>query len=855
MVGPTKWKHVSPPKPMVGADESQPGQILLAQVRAVEKGDDEEEFDSKSDRVSQSMRHLIDLYTRQGLLRGDASKAEMILASNGGSIAPNVHQQETLKKKRGRRRDVKNAQKSLGESSGALATDESLVISAVLRILGMQGEKLQSSLLLVALSADLCTAVSEHLHASSSTRIGLAEFEVLSSSGVPLLKALSKTTAQMLSTLCPAFQLESENPVVLVGTTQHADVGSVLALKSCLRAATALVALFGSKLSRSAGLISQLRMIGWGALTFPNNDIQYAASKLTTSLPLSGATHNKKGGPNKSSSDQWSHCLMDSIAALSKILGTIAPINFKIGATAASWNDSVTVDGSLDDMASFFQRNHAMDEERRASACRFLVYGLSNLIVSLLAREGHDASNNLMLMDAQIPLDEILSLLESMLSFTHASESMYYATKKRLRLERIEGGIVSPASLVTEIAGYVKLMGHTVFITLVDALGYPALLPHAKRILRMVSGTMLSSSSSSLRRVVDPSSGGSQLDEKKKKWLHTSIALRTEAIRSFTATISMFGLEPARSKTSSATSWATSQKSSSAEQSITLVGGCLLEQLRWDGKESTDWGTSVERVDLSMVALQSLETILVSCGGFMPLAIRALVDSIAAACLQTVVASEQSPVAENSSIKVAVLQLGSACLASPWPIGSSSSILGQLRRCAQQCRMGNTNTSIAATTALRLCDAMATPRVPALHVDTQRHDLTNEKTPISAASLENDIQRNEEEQKERAMELQKQEEEQDAKRRKVADASESTTQSNSKQSKEAEVAQKMESAAKRRKAQSGKKGEVAKLAAEVPPPVDMIIETANDEGPEQMKEGEDFLPGIVDDDGPDEDDV
>lgn len=592
------WKHASPPIPVASTEDSLRGQVLLAQVRSMEKEENKEDFSVKSEQVSQSMQLLIAVYSRQGLLQGDAKKAEEILG--GSSIhESNGNQQDTLKKKRGRQRDDRNTSKSPGDSTGSAATDESLAISAVLRILSMPTEKLQASLYLVRLAADLCTSVAEHLKSSSTTRISLAELELLTSSGIPLLKALSKASKHVLSVIFPSFPPDSESPAVLLGLTLGSESESIAALVSCLRATATLVALFGSKLSRSIGLVSDLRSIGWTALTCPQDDIQYAAATMTAALPLSGALQDKKGGPNKSTSDQWSHSLMDSVTVLSKVLSTMAPINQKMDASASSWKVSNPVGELLDDLVLFFQRDHFMDEERRSSACRFLVHGFSTLIISLLKFDGNDTTNEFMLMDAQLPLEDIFRLLESMLSFAYASETTYNITKKRLRSERIEGGLVSPAALVADIAGYVKLMGHKIFNTLLSAVGYPPLLPHSKQINRMASGTMLSSSSSSLRRVVDPSKVGSQLDGKRVRWIHTSIALRTEAIRSFTATITLFGLEPARSKISGTSAWTPSQKSSSVEQSITLVSGSLLEQLRWNGKESVDWGTPIERGELA----------------------------------------------------------------------------------------------------------------------------------------------------------------------------------------------------------------------------------------------------------------
>jgi len=145
-------------------------------------------------------------------------------------------------------------------------------------------------------------------------------------------------------------------------------------------------------------------------------------------------------------------------------------------------------------------------------------------------------------------------------------------------------------------------------------------------------------------------------------------------------------------------------------------------------------------VPFSVTAARSLQSSLQSCRGFMPLATRLLVDSIAAACLQAMVSHHQSHVAALPLVKASFLRLGCTCLSTPCPTGASSSILEQLRDSANACRLHSTDVSAIAEATLRLCDSIATPRVPALHIDTQRHDLAAEATAVSAFSLAKDIQ-------------------------------------------------------------------------------------------------------------------
>jgi len=611
-----RWTHVSPPNVSSSIvpteDNSKLGQKLLGLIRYMEKEEDVQRKEELSYEILTDLQQLIHLYSRRGLLLGIAARADAILACNddaGG--AGNGNQSElSLKKKRGRR-SSNNANQAEATASPSVASttvsDETLVITALLRILGgtEDATKLLPSVLpdMVRLSANVLTAISMHLASSTRNRIGKAELEVLSLSGIPLLKGISKTIQRFLEQIFPqALHSQDRSTILLNAATENEEEEVVQALKACFRAAATLVALFGTKLSRSFGLMTELRRIGWTALTAPQNDVQYAASQLFANLPLSGALQDKKdgGGSKTTPSEQWSQCFLDSTTTLARILSTMTPNFNQQGGDATTTNSSQNTTWFLEDLASFFQRHRDdMEEKRLSSACCFLVFGFSQLIMSLLKREGAKSNSIGVLVDAQIPTQEILALMEYMLTFASASERIYNATKKRLRFERMEGGIVNPTTLVTEVAGYVQLMGHKIINVFMSSMGFSPLLPHSKRILRMVSGAVVSSSSISLRKVVDSSKVSNHLDDKKKRWLHTSIVLRTEAIRSFSGAISMFGLEPARSRASDASSWVPSQKSSSAEQSVTLIGGCLLEQLRWNGIESMDWGTLEERLVLA----------------------------------------------------------------------------------------------------------------------------------------------------------------------------------------------------------------------------------------------------------------
>lgn len=269
----------------------------------------------------------------------------------------------------------------------------------------------------------------------------------------------------------------------------------------------------------------------------------------------------------------------------------------------------------------------------------------------------------------------------------------------------------------------------------------------------------------------------------------------------------------------------------------------------------------------------------------MPLELRALVDSISAACLQTVIAAGGSPLVAKPLIKMAVLQLGAACLSTPWPIGTSSAILEHLRTCAQHCIMDDASTSMVAVSALRLCDCMATPRVPALHVDTQSHRI--ETSSISAMTLIKDIQKADMEQQERAIKSANLKEEQDAKKEqenakkeqelkvKEAKKKRSSDDNDENAGRKSKVSKSsIESDEQRVDERKGLMSESATICndsetnRELTEEPDKAMRTSaaltaaataaeNEVGNMADKDDEemDFLPSIVDDDGPDEDDI
>lgn len=589
---------VTPPNP-ANFPQANRGQKVLSLVRSLENEEDDKEYSRILEDTSDVLKNLIKTCAMRGLLQGDRHKTELVLASNSSG---DVNVQDGLQKKRGRRKpDQKSHSKLSGDSSAAATADESLIFSAVIRILTWKKPRLQSSFLLVKLSADLCTAMSEYVKSSltqSLTRIGLAEFEVVCSSGIPVLKALWKSCTQLLLEIhTPPEHPCQVQPEVLLDANLKSFDKEIVTLQSILKAAASLVELFGNKLSRSSGLVSDLQKLGLTALTLPCCRTQTAASKLLAALPLTGVVY-EKGTRSKSLGEQWSRYLMDTITVFSEVLQVTAPVRPRIESSSDCWQLSTIFAVFLELVTSCF-RERLPKEQQRGAAFRFLVNGLFELTASVIARDYRCPSEDSMSLDLRISIEDTLNLLEYMLLFSFDSERLFFATKKRLRSEIVEGGVLSPSLLITEVASFVKLLGHRLFDTVVSAMGYPSLLPHANRILRMVSKTLLTSTSAEVQKTVD-SSTAFQAEGQINGWLNTSISLRTQALQTFTVALSMFGLGPCRSNCrTDASSWFNAHNATGAEKCVTAIGGCLMEQLWLEGDVSRDWGSFKERVQLA----------------------------------------------------------------------------------------------------------------------------------------------------------------------------------------------------------------------------------------------------------------
>jgi hypothetical protein len=107
----------------------------------------------------------------------------------------------------------------------------------------------------------------------------------------------------------------------------------------------------------------------------------------------------------------------------------------------------------------------------------------------------------------------------------------------------------------------------------------------------------------------------------------------------------------------------------------------------------------------------------------MPLPTRILVDSFAKASLKALSSLQATRGTLSPMAKIAILRLGSTCLASPLGSGALSSVGEELYISALKCTEHDLDTRVEASFAVHLCETTLSPRVPALFMDTALHEF------------------------------------------------------------------------------------------------------------------------------------
>lgn len=665
---------------------------------------------------------------RQGLLQGNDVLAEKILAHRSGDFgSTNQMKRNICAGKRPRpskvNDDLLHLNKDLIDSTtdAGPALDVQLLISALQRILSNAlppntgnenlndaavDATLHNSLMLVALASDLlaasCCAITSRRTADKCT---VAEYELVATSGKQLLSGLEKSAREILR-----YLMEKDSFII---DTYIEEL--VYGIQACFKAAIAMIILFGTKLSRSTSILKGLRLSCWTGITLPNSlfreKIVECSVKLLAALPFAG------GIDNRTPSELWNQSLNHALFSLFHVMHEVINV---VGLSASHFpirkeNIDDEIVKTIENFIEELRRTNSQNS--RAEHFLGFLYGLITLCCSLISLDGFSerpsGGTNALTM-AQVDCSTILHLVDAMMSFSSTSEGTYHTTKKRLRAEPVEGGLLSPTVIVGAVANRVKLYGHQLFDTYLNFAGPPTLFPVARLLQRVAHAALLSSSSATVRIAVDPSCA-MQYTGKYPRWLHNSLVLRIAAVQSMRNVVHAFGCDPGRAPHS--TSLICSRD---VEHSLCIICGFLLEELSQVTSRSEEWGLLSEKARFLSSCAETLTTSLSSGGEFLSMGTRDKVESVSCLCLSTLMEKDISFLITYGCVRASFIWLGCSCLATPWQDGARSSVLSMLLAASRRsCHDPDPNVMQAANFAIRLCDVTNYSRVPALNVVTR----------------------------------------------------------------------------------------------------------------------------------------
>ena len=543
---------------------------------------------------------------RRGLiLDGDEESARRILAGLGGGTNSNSGSGKGRKGKgrKGRSRNESNdllrsIDNGVGYSEGPNATnldststgsgytavdDYGLVVAALVRILGGAQDMASpadlttsSTMSVVSMAADTVTALTEHtkLVVLSESTIGAAQYQLVAGSGRMLLVGLIRN---------------------LKGC-QKGRTDTNLATVCCFRGAASLVSLFGTKLSRNTAVVTSLRSLGWSYLSAKSEQVRFAAAVLLASIP------NTAVGTNKTPSDLWNACFVDCVFSLSLLLEAFVPSKRRKDQSVNDQAARLISDEAKGTVGEWIDRvSNSSSSEARVGSFQNAVAGLTGLLITLLDRPFQTGGETTALRGLRIPFRETLDVFGRMLSFSSSAEGIYFSSKKRLRHETIDNGLATPFEVAHGVANEVTHCGHRLLQTLLQSTGRPAVLRSANQVWRIVSASFQTAVATVVKQTLDPSVVV-RSTSKKRRWLHESIVLRTEALHTLTTALSVLGPSVFVRPLGNGNASTTFSRGNDIDKIITMVVGSLLQQLPSDGASSgghltKEWGSISERSD------------------------------------------------------------------------------------------------------------------------------------------------------------------------------------------------------------------------------------------------------------------
>lgn len=581
-----------------------PGRELLHLLRHRDKLLKVSGLDStcEADRLGTKITELLEsLYTsiqRNGLLPIGA--AEKIRAQTGSSGSNNIASNnegggKKRKRKGGDRSNSTTAAQygihldSNAENGEKIDLEEGRILMGLCRVLRV-GKKKSSDLNQDGadgadnimegweITGAACqTVTSICRHAQTNTGVcSIVVKDMMGSIAIPMLEAQCIIISKL-----KGIQIQENN----------AQIASLI---FALEAAAAVIGLVRTRCTSSTAgekLLQKLRAETWSLLNSMLNDrVIKAATVLLATFPLAG------DASNSSLPFLWTKSMNEGISLINLTIGDLFPVNDKtrdegnLPDTENHYQDHkswiASLKGSLDETAD----NDSIDEYRRD---KFLsrIQCLTEYVLSLIKMQGYSTTHdNKSLLFVNMPLQSLLDLSESLLSFPLAAEIKHRSLPSRLRSSPVDGGLIS-ANAAVSIATSMRYCGHVLFDATISSCRGSAY-SKARRIIDISMSNLQSSVSRGLLSVVVE---GRKVDGRKDgitAQLRGSIPLRIKSIEMFRVVVLSLGSGVMSSSTSK-----------SVCRGVVLVGGCLLEQIQrcCDNANigaEVEWGTLRERGSL-----------------------------------------------------------------------------------------------------------------------------------------------------------------------------------------------------------------------------------------------------------------
>jgi len=549
------------------------GKKLLNLLKSLEKSqnsnsDVHHEFDELESKVLESLSGMESIFSRKGLLQRDVKKAQEIEnVMSSGTLMSQSNSSGGKKRKRGGASGSSSSISSiLNMESGNLSSEEVYILSNLCRILIPQGgeDSLMYPSGVIAASAKVFFVICEYCRTHLSTVTSSVEHSMITSIASQVINGMNKTMQRLL---------------VAISKTEKELENAHQALQYCCLSSSVVIILSNTRLSRSNAILDASEKVAHDVLLYAGesddtSSLLDAAATFIATIPLAGSS------TGTSPTQLWTNKILMTVEELKSTILSFFPIvrsvKRKKGAIAVSNGESLAWITEL--------RNRTASQTDRVTA--FIIRMKSYVCIAkhLLKMDGYDISQSTNGM--MIPITTILDCCEQMLNFSSIAETKYLSTKSGLCDVSIEGGLLSPSAAVA-IANSVKYLGHDLFQTVLASLSNNSL-QYGKQMLRITHSTLQSSSSYALRKVVDPVSTTSKTSS--KKWLHSSIPLRTRAVHSFILLMQRLGSSVATTQTDTIT------------KILAFIIGSLLEQIgstdSFTYNQDCHWGTIQDRIDL-----------------------------------------------------------------------------------------------------------------------------------------------------------------------------------------------------------------------------------------------------------------